>query len=155
MLVMMASFRQCTYWELVAKCLILLTIALSDRNRIVVVLVVETIIRDILDASETTSSVQKALELGLDAGPNLDSGAIAGIRHGNVVNVQILHNIGLALVLAEGADANAMGAIADEVLDDDIGTVGLERNTVWDLLVLVQNDEQQSYHPCCRCKSSG
>jgi hypothetical protein len=103
---------------------------------------VETIVRHVPNPSEATSSIEETLKLGLNTGPNLDSCAVAGIRHGNVVDIQILHNIGFTLVLAEGADANAMGTIADEVLDDDVGTVGLERNTVWDLLVPGRNDEQ-------------
>lgn len=142
MLVMIQCFGQGTYWELIAKCLILLAVALSDGNGVIVVLMVETIVRHVPNPSETTSSIEEALELGLDTGPNLDSRAIAGIRHGNVVDVQILHNIGLALVLTEGADTNSVGAIADEVLDDNVGAIGLERNTVWDLLVPGRNDEQ-------------
>ena len=134
--------------------MVLLSITLSDGDGIVVVLMVETIIRHVLDPSETTTSVKKALELGLNTGPNLDSSAITSIGHGDVVDIQVLHNVGLALVLAEGADTNSMGAIADEVLDDDIGTVGLEGDTVWDLLVPGRNDERWSYRPCCRCRSS-
>lgn len=142
MLAMIHYFRQGTYWELVAKSLVLLSITLCDGNGVVVVLMVKTIIRHVPDPSKATTSVQKALELGFDTGPNLDPRTVAGIRHGDVVDVQILHNIGLTLVLAEGADTDAMGAITDEVLDQDICTVGLERNTVCNMLVPGRDDGQ-------------
>lgn len=52
------------------------------------------------------------------------------IVHGDVVDEDILHNVNLALVLTKGADGDAVRAIAVKVLDENVGTVGLEGHAV-------------------------
>lgn len=88
------------HWEFVAESLILLSIALRDCDRIVVVLVIEHIVRDVSHPPESTATVECSLEIGLNSRPDLDSGTIAGVGHGNVVDVEVFHDIGDALVLA-------------------------------------------------------
>ena len=68
-----------TYRELVAQSLVLLAVALSDGDRIVVVLVVELIISDVPHTSKASATVQVVLEKAFNAGPHLDSGSVAGI----------------------------------------------------------------------------
>lgn len=46
-----------TYRELIAKRLVLLSITLSDGDRIIVILMVETIVSHVPDPAETTSSI--------------------------------------------------------------------------------------------------
>lgn len=89
-----------THWELIAQSLILLPIALGDCDGIVVVLMVEHIVRDVSYPPESTATIECSLEIGLNARPDLDSGTIAGVGHGNVVDVEVFHDIGDALVLA-------------------------------------------------------
>ena len=120
-----------TYRELVAQSLVLLPVALRDGDGPVVVLVVKRVVRHVPHPAQAAAAVEVVLEVRLDARPHLDARAVAGVAHGDVVDVQILDNVGLALVLAEGADADAVGAVADEVLDDDICAVRLEGNAVW------------------------
>jgi hypothetical protein len=52
------------------------------------------------------------------------------IEHGDVVDEDILHNVNLALVLSKRADGDAVGAVAVEVLDEDVGTIGLEGHAI-------------------------
>lgn len=52
------------------------------------------------------------------------------IKHRDVVHIDILNDVNLILVLAERANRNAVGAIAVKVLNEDIGAVRLERDTV-------------------------
>ena len=44
--------------------------------------------------------------------------------------VEVLHDVDLSGVLAQRADADAVAAIADQVLHDDVRAVGLERDAV-------------------------
>lgn len=64
--------------------------------------------------------------IGRDAGPDLYAGSVRSIRHGDVVYIDILDDVYLPLVLAETADRDAVGAVADEVLNEDIGGIGFE-----------------------------
>jgi hypothetical protein len=84
----------------VAQCLVALAVALGNSDGVVVVLVIESVVRDVSNSTKTTSTIQVVLEIGFNAGPNLDSCTIAGIGHGDVVDVEILNNIHLTLVLA-------------------------------------------------------
>lgn len=115
---------------LVADGLVLRTIALSNGNSVAVVLVVEQITSHVLDATRprTTSAVKVILEETLNIGPDLDSSSATSIGHGGVVDVKVLNAVSLVLVLSKGTDADAVGTIADEVLNNNIGAVGLERD---------------------------
>lgn len=93
-----------THWELVAKCLVLLPIALRDRDSAIVILMVEHVVRNVFDVAQTAATVEVFLEVGLDTGPNFDASPIRGVGHGYVVNVQVLDNVGHVCVLAEGTD---------------------------------------------------
>lgn len=44
--------------------------------------------------------------------------------------LDILDNIDLSLVLAKGADTDTMRAITHQPLNDNVGAVGLERDTI-------------------------
>lgn len=68
-----------THRELVAKSLVLLTVALSNGDGIVVVLVVETIISDVPHTSKASATVEVILEKAFNAGPDLDSSSVTGI----------------------------------------------------------------------------
>jgi hypothetical protein len=70
------------------------------------------------------------LEICIRARPHLDAGAVAGVAHGNVVDEQILDNVSHVDVLAKRTDTNAVGAVADKALNNNIGAIGLEGNAV-------------------------
>ena len=74
--------------------------------------------------------MQIARQSGCGARPDFDARAVGGVGHTDVVDVNVLHVIDFADVLAETADANAVAAVAHEVLNDDIGAVGLEGDAV-------------------------
>jgi len=67
------------YRELVAESLVLLTVALSDRNGIIVVLVVETIISDVSHTSKSSTTVEVVLKKAFNARPYLDSSPVTSI----------------------------------------------------------------------------
>lgn len=54
-----------------------------------------------------------------------------GIEHGDVINEDILYDVNLGPVLAQRANGNAVRSIAVEVLDGDVGAIGLERHAIW------------------------
>lgn len=91
---------------------------------------VKSVIRHVPHAAKPAAAVEQVLERRLHAGPDLDAGSVAGVGHGDVVDVQVLDDIRLALVLAEGTDADTVRARAVEVLHDDVCAVGLERDAV-------------------------
>lgn len=91
---------------------------------------IERVIRHVAHAAQPTATVQEVLERCLNAGPNFDAGRITSVSHGDVVDVQVLDNVRLALVLAERADADPVRTRAVEVLHHDVGAVGLEGNAV-------------------------
>lgn len=53
-----------------------------------------------------------------------------GIEHGDVVDENVLDDIDFVLVLAQGTNGNTVRAIAVEVLNNNVGAVGLEGNAV-------------------------
>lgn len=115
-----------TYRKLVAERLVLLAVALRNGNGVVVVIVEEAVVCNVPHPSKTSTAVEQALEFRLDTRPDLDPGAVACVGHGNVVDVEVLHNVRLSLVLTERADTDSMRAVANQVLDNDVGAVGLE-----------------------------
>lgn len=116
--------------KLVANRLFLLPIALCNCDSPVVVIVVKSVIRHVPHAAQTTTSVQQILERGLNTGPDLDACRVAGVGHGDVVDVQVLDNVGLPFVLAQRPDADPVRPSAVEVLHNDVGAIGLERDAV-------------------------
>lgn len=60
----------------------------------------------------------------------LDACPVLRVAHGNVPNENILDNVILPFVLAERPYGDAMRAVADQILDDHVGAVGLEGNTI-------------------------
>lgn len=52
------------------------------------------------------------------------------VEHRNVVDKDVLDNVDFVLVLAQGTNGDTVGAVTVEVLNDDVGAVGLEGNAV-------------------------
>jgi hypothetical protein len=113
-----------------AKSQVLLSVALRDLNRVVHVVNLHAVIGDVPHATQTTSALEIAGHGGQSTGPDLDARTIRGVGHANVVDVNVLDVVDCAGVLAEGTDTNAVAAVADEVLDDDVCAVGLERDAI-------------------------
>ncbi len=65
--------------------------------------------RDVPDMTRPSAAPQMRLEVGFDARPHLYPGEVTGVRHGYVVDVQILHDIRFPFILSDGADADAVG----------------------------------------------
>lgn len=97
-----------TYRKLIAKSLVLLAVTLSDGDSVVIVLVVETIICNVSHAAKTTSSVQQTLKSSLNTGPHLDTSTVTGVGHGDVVDIQVLHDIRLAFVLTQRTNTDTV-----------------------------------------------
>lgn len=66
----------CTYRVLVAESQVLLTIALSEFNGVVVVGVEQPIVRHILNVTGAAAAVQVVLKVGVHSRPDLDAGTI-------------------------------------------------------------------------------
>lgn len=64
----------------------------------------------ILNSPQPSPTVKKRLEFRLNAGPDFDTCSITSIRHGDVVNVDIFHDVRLSLVLAERTHTNSVGS---------------------------------------------
>jgi len=122
------------WWEvrayLVAKSQVLLTVALSNLNRVVDVGNSHAVIRNVLNGTTATSALQIAGESRRSTRPDLDTRTVRSIRHADVVHVDVLDDINFAGVLAQRTDTNTVAAVTDEVLNNDVGAVGLERNTI-------------------------
>lgn len=115
---------------MVAQRDILLAVALRDFNRVVDVRDLHGIVCDVSHCACAAATLEVAGECGGRTGPDFDAGAVRGVGHADVVDVDVLDVVYFAHVLAEGADRDAVGAVADEVLDDDVGAVGLEGDAV-------------------------
>jgi len=115
---------------LVAKRQVLLTVALSNLNRVVDVGNSHAVVRNVLDSTAATSTLQVARESGRSTRPDLDARTVRRIRHADVVHVNVLNDIHFAGVLAQRTDTNTVATVTDQVLNNDVGAVGLERNTI-------------------------
>lgn len=117
-------------WEFVAQRQVLLAVALRHLDRVVDVVDRHGVVGDVADAASASAALEVAGESGGRAGPDLDARAVGGVGHGNVVDVDVLHDVDLTDVLAKGADRDTVAAIAVQVLYNHVGAVGLERDTV-------------------------
>lgn len=128
--------------ELVAQRDVFLAVALRDLDGVVDVLNYHAVVGDVGDFTGAASTLQIAGQGGQSTGPDLDACAVGGVGHGDVGDVDVLDDVDLADVLSERANRDTVGAVADEVLNDDVGRVWLERDavvTVVDVGVLDDN----------------
>jgi len=116
--------------ELVASSQVLLTIALSNFDCIVDIVDAHGIVGDVVHATFATTALEVAREGCRGAGPDFDAGAVAGVGHGDVVHEDVFYNIGLCGVLAERTNTDAVTAVALQVLNENVGGVGLEGDAV-------------------------
>lgn len=70
------------------------------------------IVRHVPHISETAPAVEKLLEAGLNAGPDFDSGEVARVGHGDVVDEEVFDDVGEIGVLSQGANRDSVGADA-------------------------------------------
>ena len=124
------SYINLTYRELVTEIRVGLAVALGECDGPVIALMVECIPCHILHTTEAATPIEVVLEVSLDAGPDLDTGTIAGVGHRNIVNVEILHNIHPALVLAKRTDTNTVRTSAVQVLNHNIGAIRFKGDAI-------------------------
>jgi len=103
---------------------------LSNLNRVVDVRNGHAIVRDVLDSTTTASALKITGESGRSTRPDLDARTVRRIRHTDVVHVNVLDNINLSWVLAQRTNTNTVAAVADQVLNNDVGAVRLERHAI-------------------------
>lgn len=137
------------YGELIAESKVLLSVALGDLDGVVDVLDGHGVVGNILDTTRAASALQVSRQCRGNTRPDLDASTILdvvlaftqheqsvtrntyrGIEHRNVVNENVLNNIDFVLVLAQGTNGDTVRAVAMEVLDDNVGAVGLEGDAV-------------------------
>ncbi len=53
------------------------------------------------------------------------------VEHGDIVDKDVLDDVDFVLVLAKRTNGDAVRAVAVEILNDDVGAVGLEGNAVY------------------------
>jgi hypothetical protein len=117
-------------WKLIAQREVLLPVTLRDFNRIVDIGQHHAIVGDVLHGAASAASLQITAERSGRAGPDFDAGAVGRVAHGDVVYVDILYIVDFAFVLAKRTDGDAVAAVTLQVLDDDVGAVGLEGDAV-------------------------
>lgn len=103
----------------------------KEKKKLTVILIVpKPLIRHVAHpALPATRHLWRSV--GGHPGPDLDAGAVRGVAHADVVHVHVLHHVHLAAVLAQAADRDAVGAVAREALDENVGGVGLEGDAVF------------------------
>jgi hypothetical protein len=118
------------YRKQLAESLVGLAITLVHLNRPVVVLVVVLLVGDVLDVASAAAAAECGRLVRVDAWPDLDAGAVTGVGHAVVEDVDVLNNVVLLHVLTQRADRDAVAAVASQALHHNVGTVGLEGNAV-------------------------
>ena len=116
--------------KLIAERQVLLAIALRNLDGVVHIRHRQSVVRDVVDATQATASLEITRERRGRARPDLDARQVTRVEHGDVVHEDVLDDIRFAGVLAEGSDADAVAAVAVNVLDQDLGAVGLEAHAV-------------------------
>ena len=101
--------RRCAY------CRVDVEVALVEHNRVIRVLNVDILVRDIADVSVTSCR----------ACPGLQTGAILAVEEGYVLDPSIGDEVFNTSVLADGSHANTVCAVAPEVFDKNVGRVWL------------------------------
>ena len=86
--------------ELVASSQVLLTITLGDFDGVIDVVDAHGVVGDVVDAAFATTALKVTGECCGRAWPDLNAGAVAGVGHGNVVDEDVLDNVGFCGVLA-------------------------------------------------------
>lgn len=107
-----------------------MAVALRDFDGVVDVFDGHGVVGDVVDSSSAAAALEIARHGGLSAGPDLDAGTVAGVGHGDVVNKDVFYDISLCGILSERTDTDAVTAIAFQVLDQDVGAVGFERDAI-------------------------
>ena len=122
--------RKSAYRELVAQRQVALPVALRDLDAVIDVFDVHAVVNDVFHHPASAATLQVAAQRRRHAGPHLDTRAVAGIEHADVLDQNVLHDVDLAYVLAQAADRDTMRAVAVQVLHQDLRRVGLEADTV-------------------------
>lgn len=71
------------------------------------------------------------------------------VKHGDVVYEHVLDDVGLALVLAEGADGDAVRAVAVQILDEHVAAVGFEGDAVCSGIEWNRQHQQVKFRRIC------
>lgn len=97
-----------------------LEIALVKHNRMVRILDMDVLVGDIID--EAVADIR--------ASPGLEAGAVLAVEQRDVLDPRVGDVVFYAGVLADGAHGDAVRAVAPQVLDEDVGRVGLGAEAV-------------------------
>lgn len=107
-----------------------MSVALRNLNGVIDVLDNHAVVRDIAHGAAAASALQVTGERRGSARPDFDACTVRGVGHGDVAHKDVFDNVDFAGVLAERADADAVAAVANEVLHEDICAVWLEGDAV-------------------------
>lgn len=110
--------------------LIILSITLRNCQPIIDIIQKHPIIRYIPDQTPSTSSRQTDTLFRVRVWPDFDACALGGIEHADVADEDIFYVVDAGSVLAQGTDGDAVGAVANEVLDEDGCAVWFEGDAV-------------------------
>lgn len=116
--------------KLIAGSEILLAVALGNLDGIVDVTDLHRVVGDVVDTALATTALKVAGKGSGRTGPDFDAGTVAGVGHRDVVYEDVLDDISLGGVLTQGANRDTVAPVALQILDEDVGAVGLERDTV-------------------------
>lgn len=87
-------------WECVAKRQVCLAVALRNLDGVVDIADGHGVVGDVVDTTWTAAALEITGQGGRWAGPNFDAGTVASVGHGNVVDEDVLHDVGFCGVLS-------------------------------------------------------
>lgn len=106
--------------------LIVLSVALSNRDTVIDVIQPHAIVGHVPDRAGSTASLEVRRFLVESVGPNFDAGTFRGVVHGDIADENVLHDIDTFRILSERSDRDAVCAVAGQILNKNVCGVGFE-----------------------------
>jgi len=107
-----------------------LPVALVDFDRVVNVVDEHRVVGDVFNHARAAAALEVAAEFCGGVGPDFDAGAVGGVVHRGIENVDVLHNVILANILSERANRDSVGTVTPHVLYEYVRAVWLERYAI-------------------------
>lgn len=103
---------------------------MSELDTFFDVLDVHGVVGDVVDETNTAATLKVNAESALDTGPDFDTGHVDSVAHGDIIDIDILNEIVDLVVLSKGTNRDTVGTIAVKGLNENIGGIWLERDTI-------------------------
>lgn len=109
--------------------------AITLRNRQTVINIIEehAVPRDVADETSTATPRQAQRLLRVCVWPDLNSRAFGRIGHVDVAHEDVLYVVDAGGILTKATYGDAVCAVAAEILNENVGAVGFEGDTVYSI----------------------